>query len=221
MFGAHLRAAPACAPHPCLVDHLPRLEVVYVVGLPCGGETRRVAKGRSGAAVLGGLRGVSFGKLVSHPFGELVSIAGRALERDACDHCPFGQFGLAVGKVHIVGRQRDLGAVPQDGLGGDEHIRRVAAVAARIHPHRAADGAGDGAQECEVYARRGGCAGHPRIEGGGPCGDLQPVDFNLAEGARRQADDDGPQAPVPHNQVRADAHGKDGDACAERLEKIA
>ncbi len=58
--------------------------------------------------------------------------------------------GFAIGEGHVGWGQLDDVALAVDGGGFDEDVLDLAAIAARVHPQRAADRAGNAAQEFET-----------------------------------------------------------------------
>ncbi len=119
---------------------------------------------------------------------------------------------MAVGIAHLGVRQRHLFTQPVDGIGFDQHILGLRAIAAGIHNDGPADGAGHAAIEFKP--------GQPGL--GRRLGDLgverRGAGINRCAGARfdigkgfAQPNDDAINATVAHQQVGADADRQDRD----------
>ena len=110
-------------------------------------------------------------------------------------------------------------AAPVDAARFDQHVFGLAAMRAGVHAQRAADRAGDAAKEREARdAGVGGGARDLHVGRAGAGADARAVlDRDLAEGPAAEADDDAGDAAVAHDQVRAEADGRDGNLARQSL----
>src|SRR6185503_15343554 len=194
-----LRVAVHHAAAAGFVDELP--------GFPAG----RIGEG--GAAGLGAhrLRRFALADERFHARADDLGRIERALKHGVDIDDVFGRR-VAVGETHFGTAERDHAAGRIPGVRFDEEVFELAAVTAGVHGERAADGAGNAAQEFQAGdAEVGGRTRHSGIEGSGAGANARFGDaLDLPEGGG-QADDDAFDAAVADEQVRADTDGGDGN----------
>ena len=137
MLLAHLRAAQREAPAPGFVDQLPRLAAIGVL------------EGRSAGLAPQRLAGFAARRDAVHFSLYGLRLSGGTTKPRRNDNRAFGQLRMAIGVVEIGERQRDKAAIAQHHIAVDQHILDLAAIGPAVHPHKAANGAGDRAQELQ------------------------------------------------------------------------
>ncbi len=106
MLHVHHRAAAGRAAHAGVVDQLPGLQLVAVVGPPGRGKPGRIAEGRAGGAVPHRLAGVAAGQLLVHPRRQRppASPAGPSSSTSVTTQS-VGQRAVAIAKAQVPGPQ--------------------------------------------------------------------------------------------------------------------
>ena len=209
MLFADLRAAEHQAATACSIDQRPGLVAFGVLeGRPAGLAAQRLARlARGGDAVHLGLDRLGRIGMTSKGRGD--------------DDRAFGQFGMAIGVMQVGQRQCLARAIAQHDLAIDENILDLAAIGTAVHPHEAADGAGDRAQEFEAAdARIARGRGDENARCPCPASQRHVIDpLDLGEGLAEPHDDAG-NAAITYDEVGTEAECHDGDLGVEIAQEL-
>ena len=194
MLLAHLRAAQREAATARFIDQRPGLVPV------------RVLEGRSAGLAAQRLAFLARGGDAVHFRLDRGRLAGFAAEGGRHDNRAVDHVGMAIAVMKIAVEQGHLFARAQHHLAFHQYVRGLAAIGAAIHPHEAADRAGDGAEKFET-----GNAGIPRGRGDEDARRTTAADqgggvqrLHLGEGLA-QAHDHARHAAIANDQVGAKA----------------
>ncbi len=110
----------------------------------------RVLEGRSPGLAAQRLAGFAAGGNAVHFGLDVVALAGEPPEPRRDDNRTLGQFAVAIGVMQAFDRESHQLAIAQHHVAIDEDVLDLAAIGAAVHPHEAADRAGDRAEEFEA-----------------------------------------------------------------------
>ena len=129
---------------------------------------------------------------------------------------------MAIGKAHLRVRKDAPGARSVEPTRFDERVLDLAAMRAGVHDQSSADRTGHAAQERQaIDARDCGGLGDIKVRRRGPDDDAGAVhDLDRAEGSAAEPDDEPRDAAVAHDEVRAEADGRNWDLARESRKDI-
>jgi hypothetical protein len=190
--------------------------------LQCISETcGRVLEGRAAGLFADRLRGLAVVLHLRHARADRISIPDLAAKARGGEDDGGVDAAVAVDELHVGVREHVLAAVPCNAGRLDQHVLGLAAIGARIHAQRTADGAGNTEIEFEPADIGGGRHfRHALVERGSSSGDDIAARARLAKGARRQPNHHARNATVAHDQVGADADDIDGNVGRKMREEV-
>ncbi len=166
-----------------------------------GAHAGRILEGGAAGSVAR-LAGLAFRFDRGHLGGDRVRIAGAALQQRGSEDDILRHAAMTIGKSHLRIAEAAHIALPVDAARLDQNVLGLSPIGAAIHAQRAADGAGNAAEEGE--ARDAGLLGRARhhdVEHRGAGGDAMIVfDADFVEAAARAA----PPRPVRRRRARSD-----------------
>ena len=146
---------------------------------------------------------------------DLVPRARLELELHGRHDLAVAKIGMPVPEPELIGRP-PVRAVAVDDECTNENARPVAAVRARVHPHTAADGSGDGARELESAEVCGPCAMEADGVRGAAARDEQVVLRSRGGQVAAELQHERVDTVVGDQEIRAESDGRDGHVVGSR-----
>ena len=125
MHRAHLRPAKGRTAQSGLVNHLPGLQLMRVIGPPGAGKPGGIAEGGPGRAVFRRLAGIALGDLVEHARLKRCRVAFGGVESGRHNHPAFRQNRRPIGQLQISRGNLFDQALPGDNPHADQMIGHI------------------------------------------------------------------------------------------------